>query len=673
MSAETGLSDQPMWVPSAEQVARANLTAFIARVQGLGERTREVRDFESLYAWSVRDLELFWTEVWRFCGVISERRRDESICERVLIGRDRMAPPDPELGPRWFVGTHLNFAENLLRYRDDREALVFWNEQGPQRRLTYAELYDEVTRVAAGFRAMGVGTGDRVAGYLPNLPETVIAMLAATSLGAIWSSCSPDFGVPAVLDRFGQIEPKVLVCADGYLYGGKRIDCMARAAEIASRVSAIQHVVVVPYLDARPPLDAIRGAVAWSSVGAGEANVTLAFERLPFDHPVYIMYSSGTTGLPKCMVHGAGGTLLQHLKELVLHTDLTRESRIFYFTTCGWMMWNWLVSSLAVGATLLLYDGAPLLESEPTLWNMAQHERATVFGTSAKWIALCEKRGLEPARTHDLSALASILSTGSPLAEHSFDYVYRCVKPDVRLSSISGGTDIISCFALGNPIGPVWRGEIQTRGLGMKVEVFDAAGRSMMGAPGELVCTAPFPSMPVAFWNDPDGDKYRAAYFERYPNAWRHGDWAELTAHGGMIIYGRSDATLNPGGVRIGTAEIYRQVEQLPEILESLVIAQDLPGGTGDVRIVLFVRLVPGAVLDAGLESRIRAGIRTNASPHHVPKVIVQVADIPRTISGKITELAVREVVHGRPVSNADALANPQALELFRNLPQLAL
>jgi acetoacetyl-CoA synthetase len=673
MNSATFQNEQPLWSPSAAQIAGANLTAFIDGVRRLGERTRHVHDFASLYEWSVRDLELFWSEVWRFCGVISGHRPDESACERVLVGRDRMAPPDPELGPRWFVGSHLNFAENLLRYRDDREALVFWNEDGAQRRLTYAELYAEVERVASGFRALGVGIGDRVAGYLPNLPETVIAMLATASLGAIWSSCSPDFGVPAVLDRFGQIEPKLLVCADGYLYAGKRIDCLARAAEIASRVHAIEHVVVVPYLEADPDVGAIRGALQWRTLGVGVAPRTLVFERLAFDHPVYIMYSSGTTGLPKCMVHGAGGTLLQHLKELVLHTDLTRDSRIFYFTTCGWMMWNWLVSSLAVGCAVMLYDGAPLLESEATLWNMAAAERVTVFGTSAKWIALSEKRGLEPARTHDLSALEAILSTGSPLADHSFDYVYRCIKPDVRLSSISGGTDIISCFALGNPVGPVWRGEIQTRGLGMKVEVFDPGGRPIVESPGELVCTAPFPSMPVSFWNDPDGAKYRAAYFERYPGVWRHGDWAAVTMHDGIIIYGRSDATLNPGGVRIGTAEIYRQVEQLPEILESLVIAQDLPGGTGDVRIVLFVRLVAGATLDAALESRIRAQIRANASPHHVPKVIVQVADIPRTISGKITELAVREVVHGRPVTNADALANPQSLDLFRDLPQLAV
>jgi acetoacetyl-CoA synthetase len=665
---------QPLWTPSPEQIARANLTRFIEQVRAIGDYTASVVDFPSLYAWSIRDLELFWMEVWRFCGIIASDNDPSFACDRPLIGRSRMAPPDPELGPRWFVGSRLNFAENLLRYRDDREALVFWTERGPQRRLTYRELYDDVARVAAALRVAGVGVGDRVAGFMPNMPETVIAMLAATSIGAIWSSCSPDFGVNGVLDRFGQIEPKVLFCADGYHYGGREIDGLERAREIAERIPSIRRVVVVPNLNGTADVSQIRDAESWSVFASAEsAPPPLVFEQLPFDHPVYIMYSSGTTGLPKCMVHGAGGTLIQHLKELVLHTDLRRDDRIFYFTTCGWMMWNWLVSSLAVGATVLLYDGAPFIRRRPILWDMCAEERATVFGTSAKWLALAQKEGLIPAASHDLRRLKAILSTGSPLAEHSYDYVYRDVKADVRLSSISGGTDIVSCFALGNPIGPVWRGELQTRGLGMKVEVFDDDGRSVMGQQGELVCTAPFPSMPVAFWNDPDGSKYRAAYFERFPNVWRHGDWAEITEHGGMIISGRSDATLNPGGVRIGTAEIYRQVEQLPEVVESLVVGQDISGDTGtDVRIVLFVRLAAGETLTDALRERIRAQIRANASPHHVPKKIIQVADIPRTVSGKITELAVRDVIHGRPVKNIDALANPRALELFRNLPELA-
>ena len=662
---------QPIWEPSAERVARANLTKFIAQVRELNERTASISDYDTLYEWSIRDLEAFWLEVVRFCGVTwAGGMRDPALaCERPLIGRDRVAPPDPVLGPRWFVGSRLNFAENLLRYRDDHEAVVAWNERGLQRRLTYRELHDEVKRVAAALREAGVRRGDRVAGFMPNIPETVIAMLAATSLGAVWSSCSPDFGVAGVLDRFGQIQPRVLFCAESYLYGGREIDCLERVREIAERIPEIERVVVVPYLHGGGDLSSIRSAVAWDAF-ARETTGPLAFEHVEFDEPLYIMYSSGTTGLPKCMVHGVGGTLIQHLKELALLNDIKRDDRVFYFTTCGWMMWNWLVSCLALGSTVVLYDGAPLIRHRPILWEMAAEERITVFGTSAKWLALAEKEGLRPIETHDLAALESVLSTGSPLASHSFDYVYSSVKRDVRLSSISGGTDIISCFAGANPIGPVYRGELQKRSLGMKVEIFDERGRSIVGEPGELVCTAPFPSMPVAFWNDPDRAKYRAAYFDMYPSVWRHGDWAELTAHGGMIIYGRSDATLNPGGVRIGTAEIYRQVERLPEVVESVVIGQELGGD--DVRIVLFVRLVDGLQLTEALKDKIRETIRANASPHHVPKRIVQVADIPRTISGKITELAVRDVVHGRVVKNVDALANPAALELFRDLPELA-
>ncbi len=663
-----------LWTPSPEQIEHANLTRFIRQVRALGGGAESVRDYDSLYAWSIQNLELFWLELRRFCGIVGGSQDPSVACERPLVGRTRMAPPDPELGPKWFVGSRLNFAENLLRFEDDREALVFWNERGAQRRLTYRELNGEVARLAAALRARGVTVGDRVAGFLPNLPETVIAMLATTSIGAIWSSCSPDFGVTGVLDRFGQIQPRVLFCADGYRYGGREIDCLERVKEIAEKIPEIEHIVVVPYLRESPDIGGIRSATMWEQFPRpATRDPRPAYEHLAFDHPVYIMYSSGTTGLPKCMVHGAGGTLLQHLKELVLHCDLTRDDRIFYFTTCGWMMWNWLVSSLAVGATVVLYDGAPIIRRRPILWDMAAEEKITVFGTSAKWLALAEKDGARPLVTHDLRPLKSILSTGSPLAAHSYDYVYAHVKPDVRLSSISGGTDIISCFALGSPISPVYRGELQVRGLGMKVEIFDEHGHSVVGKQGELVCTAPFPSMPVSFWNDPDGSKYRAAYFDYFPNVWRHGDWAELTPHGGMIIQGRSDATLNPAGVRIGTAEIYRQVEQLPEVIESVVIGQEVEGDAGtDVRIVLFVRLAEGRTLDESLKEKIRARIRANTSPHHVPKKIVQVADIPRTISGKITELAVRDVVHGRPVKNVDALANPQALELFRDLPDLA-
>jgi acetoacetyl-CoA synthetase len=632
-------------------------------------------DFKRLHDWSIAHPERFWPLVWEYCGVVAEEREDRDPWDEVVIGLERMAPPDPELGPRWFLGARLNFAENLLRYSDDREALVSWNELGRQSSLTYAELNEQVAQVAAALRAHGIQPGDRVAGFLPNIPEAIIAMLATASLGAIWSSCSPDFGVKGVLDRFGQIEPRLLFVADGYRYGGREIDSPPRVRDIVDRIPAIERTVVVPYLRHDATAVDVRAGVLWNEWLAGHQSTGVhSFARLPFDHPLYIMYSSGTTGLPKCMVHGAGGTLLQHLKEHQLHTDLVREDRVFYFTTCGWMMWNWLASALATGSTLILYDGAPLAPEASILWNMAQAERITVFGTSAKYLAAAEKAGLEPARTHELDALRAILSTGSPLAPPSYDYVYERIKPDVHLSSISGGTDIISCFAGGNPAGPVWRGELQAMALGMAVDVFDETGRPVRGEPGELVCTKPFPSMPVAFWNDPDGSKYRSAYFDHFPGVWRHGDWAELTGHGGMIITGRSDATLNPGGVRIGTAEIYRQVELLPEVVESVVIGQDIGDPNDrDVRIVLFVRLREGLALDDALKERIRRQVRENASPHHVPRVIVQVADIPRTISGKITELAVREIVHGRPVKNADALANPQALELFRDLPELRI
>jgi acetoacetyl-CoA synthetase len=641
---------QAIWTPSPERVARAHLSRFLGEV---GEQHPEVVDYPALFRFSIDHAAEFWRRVWDFCEVRAEQRG-----ERVVDDLGRMP------GARFFPEARLNFAENLLRYRDERPAIVAWNELGPRRRLTYAELAAEVARVADGLRGLGIGPGDRVAGFLPNLPEAIVAMLATASLGAVWSSCSPDFGVKGILDRFGQIQPRVLFCADGYLFAGKRFDCLARAREARAAIPSIEQVVVVPYLEAEPALD---GELRYDAFGREGA--ALEFHAAPFDHPLYVLYSSGTTGLPKCMVHGAGGTLLQHLKELVLHTDLRREDRIFYFTTCGWMMWNWLVSSLAVGATVLLYDGSPFKPSPDILFELAEREGMTIFGTSAKYLALAEKEGVRPlADGRDLSRLRTVLSTGSPLLPESYDYVYREIGADLQLSSISGGTDIVSCFALGNPIAPVYRGELQTRGLGMKVEVFDESGRPVVGEKGELVCTQAFPSMPIGFWNDADGAKYRAAYFDVYPNVWRHGDWAELTERGGLIIYGRSDATLNPGGVRIGTAEIYRQVEQIDEVVESLVIGQDWQD---DVRIVLFVRLRDGVSLDDGLRERIRQAIRANASPHHVPKKIVQVADLPRTLSGKLTELAVRDVVHGRPVKNTDAMANPQALELFRDLPAL--
>ncbi len=653
------MSDQPLWTPSPERIERAGLSRFIRQV---GENlSGEVRDYESLWRWSIEHREAFWAAVWSFCDVRASRGWDT-----VLENGNAMP------GATWFSGARLNFAQNLLKWRDDQVALVFRGEDGRRDSLTYAELYTLVARLAGSLRATGVGPGDRVAGFMPNRIETVAAMLAAASLGAIWSSCSPDFGINGVLDRFGQIGPKVLFTTDGYFYAGKTIDSVGRIAGVLEKLEGLERVVVVPFVSESADavagaVDRLPGAVAWEDFLSDESE--LEFAQLPFDHPLYIMYSSGTTGVPKCIVHGAGGTLLQHLKEHQLHTDLGRDDALFYFTTCGWMMWNWLVTGLATGATIVLYDGSPFHPGPEAMWRLAQEEGLTVFGTSAKYLAAVEKAGYRPADHLELPRLRAILSTGSPLMPASFDFVYEHVKQDVQLASISGGTDIISCFALGCPVLPVWRGELQCRGLGMAVEVFDDEGTSHVEEPGELVCTKPFPSMPVGFWNDPDGRKYHDAYFARFPGVWHHGDWAKLTDHGGLVIYGRSDTVLNPGGVRIGTAEIYRQVEKLDEVVESLAIGQDWQA---DQRVVLFVRLKEGLELDESLVARIRRTIRENTTPRHVPAKILQVGDIPRTISGKIVELAVRNVIHGRPVKNTDALANPQALEEFRDRPELA-
>ena len=646
-----------LWRPSPARVADANLTRFTRCVNA--RHGLRLGDYGELYAWSLRSPEVFWLELARFADV-----RADWGTGPVIENATRMP------GARFFPAAQLNFAANLLRFDDEQPALVFRNERGARRTLSYRALRAEVARVAAGLESAGVVAGDRVAGFLPNLPESVIAMLATASLGAIWSSCSPDFGVSGVLDRFGQIQPKVLFTADGYFYAGKRIESLAGVAELLTRLSSVEHVVVIPYLAPRPQLAELGAAAArtrlWGELGSAAA--TAAFAPLPFNHPLYILYSSGTTGAPKCIVHGAGGTLLQHQKEHLLHTDLRRTDRIFYFTTCGWMMWNWLISALACGATLVLYDGSPFHPDPGVLWQMAQEERLTVFGTSAKYLASLQKSDYVPRDAVDLTALRALLSTGSPLLPEGFDYVYRQVKAELQLASISGGTDIVSCFALGCPTRPVYRGEIQCRGLGMAVDIFDDDGRPLRGARGELVCTAPFPSMPVGFWNDPEGAKYRAAYFERFPGIWHHGDYAAITGHDGLVIYGRSDAVLNPGGVRIGTAEIYSAVERLPQIAEALAIGQDWQG---DVRIVLFVRLQPGVALDEALRNEIRSTIRANTSPRHVPARIIAVPDLPRTRSGKITEVAVRNVVHGLPVKNVEALANPDALEHFRDLPEL--
>jgi acetoacetyl-CoA synthetase len=647
--------DQPLWTPSPQRIAASNLAAF---TKFAGERYGvNAKDYAGLHAWSCNSREQFWQAIWQFCGVIGSTQGDT-----ILIDRDRMP------GAHWFPEARLNFAENLLRRRDRSTAIVFWGEEQLQSRVTWGELYAEVSRLAQALRAQGVKPGDRVAAYLPNVPGAVIGMLATSSIGAVWSSCSPDFGAQGVLDRFGQIEPKILLAVDGYFYSGKPIDVLPRVAEIAAQLPSLEKVVVVPYTRADPPLTNIRNAVDVRDFMAPYQPRDIHFERLPFDHPLYILYSSGTTGVPKCIVHGAGGTLLQHLKEHQLQTDVKPRDRLFYYTTCGWMMWNWLVSGLASRATLMLYDGSPFVRRGRILWDYAEAENITIFGTAAKYIDAIAKLGLQPAVTHKLPNLKALLSTGSPLAPESFDYVYSNIKQDLHLASISGGTDIVSCFALGNPAAPVWRGEIQAPGLGMQVEVFDEDARSLRGEKGELVCTAPFPSMPLGFWNDADGSKYHAAYFDKFSGVWRHGDYLEYTEHGGLIIYGRSDAVLNPGGVRIGTAEIYRQVEKLDEVVESLAIGQDW---NNDVRVVLFVRLRDGLTLDDTLANKIKQQIRDTTTPRHVPDKVLQVTDIPRTRSGKIVELAVRNVVHNLSIKNSEALANPEALELFRNRVEL--
>lgn len=645
-----------LWQPSEARIRGTNMYQFM---QYVNERHgKAFQTYDDLYQWSVADIPAFWAAIWDHGQVVHSKPYTRVVDD-----------PGKMPGASWFGGATLNFAENLLRYRDDQVALSFRGESESETvHTTYAELYDLVARLAKSLRAMGIKPGDRVAGFMPNMTETVIAMLAATSVGAIWSSCSPDFGIKGVLDRFGQIEPRVLFTANGYSYSGKKFDSLGQIGEVVKQIPSIEKVIVVPYTEASPDPGRVPNGVLFRDFLAADRGLPIDFEQLPANHPLYIMYSSGTTGVPKCIVHGAVGTLVQHIKELKLHSDLRRDDTIFYYTTCGWMMWNWLVSSLTQGARLLLFDGSPFFPRPDSLWRLAQDEKVSIFGTSAKYLAAVEKADVRPRKTFDLSPLKAVLSTGSPLSIESFEYVYRDIKEDLCLSSISGGTDIISCFALGNPIGPVYAGELQCRGLGMKVEAWNEDGKHVVGEKGELVCTAAAPSMPIYFWNDADGSKYRGAYFDMYPGIWSHGDYIEVTERGGVVIYGRSDATLNPGGVRIGTAEIYRQVENIPEVLDSLVIGQDWDN---DVRVLLFVKLREGVTLNEELEKRIKTMIRQNTTPRHVPGKIIAIPDIPYTISGKKVELAVRKVIHNQEVKNKDALANPEALDYYKDLEVL--
>ena len=645
----------PLWAPDPEQIRVARITQFMSQINDRHGLTLD-GDYFSLQDWAVANPRDFWLGVWTFCEVTASR------CGDLVLEEAKKFP-----GARWFPQARLNAAENLLRYRDERIALVSLRENGERREMSYANLYLCVAKLAASLRALGVTPGDRVAAFIPNIEEAVVAMLATTSIGAVWSSCSPDFGVNGAIDRIGQIQPKVLFAADGYNYNGKACDSLQRVSVIVESIESIEVTVVVPLLTRKPDLKSICNGILFEDF-LDDAATAIRFEQLPFDHPLYIMYSSGTTGAPKCIVHGAGGSLLQHLKEHQLLVDLKREDVFFYFTTCGWMMWNWLVSGLASGATLVLYDGSPFASNGLLLLDAIDEEEISIFGTSAKFIAALLKAGHKPRESHSLKSLNTILSTGSPLSEECFDYIYRDFKQSVRLSSISGGTDILSCFVGGCPILPVYAGEIQAPGLGMSVQIWNENGQSVIERKGELVCTAPFPSCPIGFWNDEDGSKFRAAYFDRWPDVWAQGDYGEVTQHGGFIIHGRSDAVLNPGGVRIGTSEIYRQLDVIAEVIDSIVIGQEW---LDDVRVVLFVTLREGLTLDDGLCARIRAGIRKNTTPRHVPEKILQVTDIPRTRSGKIVELAVRNVVHGLKVSNIHALENPDALDLFRDLPAL--
>ncbi|MGH1377909.1 MAG: acetoacetate--CoA ligase [Alphaproteobacteria bacterium] len=644
-----------IWSPSEHHINTSVLSDFMLVVK---DRTgNDFKNYDDLWQWSVEDKEVFWDIVWDFCGVIGDKGA------RVLDNNNgRM------FGAQFFPDAEINYAENLLKNRGDSDAMVFRDEKGTERNITRNHLYNEVSRWQQAMKSCGVVAGDRVAGYMPNMPETIVVALAAISLGAIWSSASPDFGVQGVIDRFGQIEPKLLVSVDGYYYNGKVIDVMGKVKDIVPHLKGLSKTIIVPFAGSGVEISSIPDTQSVADFIGEFSPLEIIFTRVSFNHPLFIMFSSGTTGAPKCIVHGHGGTLLQHMKEHRLQCNIKPDEKVFYFTTCGWMMWNWLFSALASDATLLLYDGSPFYPDGNVLWDYASEHDCSFFGTSAKYIEAMKVNDIYPKNTHDISKLRVLASTGSPLVPASFDYVYEHVKSDLHLVSISGGTDIVSCFLLGNPVSPVYRGEIQCAGLGMAVDVFDDDGNPSQSGSGEMVCKHPFPSMPVSFWNDVDGSRYRDAYFDRFDNVWCHGDWIERTSTGGYIIHGRSDATLNPGGVRIGTAELYGQVEKISSVKDCVAIGQEWEG---DVRIVLFVTLIDGCVLDDDLVAKVKSQIKIGASPRHVPAKIIEVNDIPRTKSGKITEIAVRDVVMGRPIKNVEALANPEALELFKNIEEL--
>jgi len=644
-----------LWKPSEDKIKSSNMFRFMGLINE--KYNQNFTEYDPLYQWSIENIPDFWATMWEFADIKASKSYDQVIDDVTKMP-----------GAKWFSGARLNFAENLLRYRDDQVALIFKGEDHDSTTMTYSELYDEVAAVAKSLKDAGVQMGDRVAAFMPNMPETIVAMLAATSLGATWSSCSPDFGIKGVLDRFGQIKPKVLFTANGYWFKGKSLDSIERISDILKQLPSLEKVVVVPYTEQDPDISGVPNAIHYRDFKSPDSNLEIEFEQLPFEHPLYIMYSSGTTGLPKCMVQSAGGILIHQLKELILHTDLKREDTIFYFTTCGWMMWNWLTSSLGVGASLVLFDGNPFHPDPSALWKMAQDEKITIFGTSAGYIAALQNAGVKPGKEYDLTPLKAVLSTGSPLSVEGFEFIYEEVKKDLQLASIAGGSDLNGCFALGNPMGPVYAGELQCRGLAMNVEAFDEDGKPVINQQGELVCTAPFPSMPIYFWDDPNGEKYHAAYFDVYPDIWRHGDFIEINDHGGVVIYGRSDATLNPGGVRIGTAEIYRQVEQLEEIADSLVVGQDWKN---DIRVILFVQMAEGCDLTDDLRNKIKKTIRANASPRHVPAKILAVPEILYTLNMKKVELAVKKAIQGQEVKNKDALKNPEILDFYANLKEL--